>query len=64
MVQLSLQSFPSGISADTLTTLLADVRQREHVLTAMIRRFEERYRQQNDLSLDDLEARLARGEGQ
>jgi hypothetical protein len=60
MAQLSLQSFPAGISADTLTALLTEARQREHVLTAVIRRFEERY----NSSLDELEARLARGEGQ
>lgn len=60
MTHLLLQSFPSGISAETLTTLLTDARQREYVLTAVVRRFEERYKG----SLTDLEARLARGEGQ
>lgn len=59
MTQLALNALPSGISKETLGTLLSDTSGRTIVLQATIARFEERYK----VSLDVLEARLARGEG-
>jgi len=47
------------MSRETLTPLLDDVRNREVVLQAIVRRFEQHYGD----SLEALEARLARGEG-
>lgn len=59
MTQLALNALPSGISKETLGTLLRDTSGRTIVLQATITRFEERYQ----VPLAVLEARLARGEG-
>ena len=59
MTEIALRAFPAGISADTLTQLLDDTRNRETLLQSIIHRFEQRY----GVSLETLEARLARGEG-
>jgi len=59
MSGIALSTLPSGISREVLVQLLDDLRNREAVLQAVIRRFEQRYGE----SLEALEARLARGEG-
>ena len=59
MAEVAWRVLPTGISSETLTRLLDDVHNREVVLQAMIRRFEQHY----GASLEALEARLARGEG-
>jgi len=59
MSEVALRTFPSDISNETLSRLLDDIHNREALLQAMIRRFEQHYRD----SLEALEARLARGEG-
>jgi len=59
MSEVALHALPSSVSRETLTPLLDDVRSREAVLQAIIRRFEQHYGD----SLEALEARLARGEG-
>ena len=59
MSEVTLRALPSSVSRETLTPLLDDVHNREVVLQAMLRRFEQRYGD----SLEALEARLARGEG-
>jgi hypothetical protein len=59
MSEVALRALPSSISREALTPLLDDVRNREAVLLAMVRRFERDYGD----SLEALEARLARGEG-
>lgn len=56
---MSEMTFPPGISQRTLVQLLDDARSRETLLREMIGRFAKRY----GGSLDALEARLARGEG-
>ena len=59
MSEVALRALPSSIPHEALTPLLDDVLNREAILQAMIRRFEQRYGD----SLESLEARLARGEG-
>ena len=59
MSEVTLRALPSSVSRETLTPLLDDMHNREVVLQAMLRRFEQRYGD----SLEALEARLARGEG-
>jgi len=59
MSEVALRGLPSSVSRETLISLLDDVRNREAVLQAMIRRFEQHYGD----SLEALEARLSRGEG-
>lgn len=59
MSEVALRALPSSIPREALTPLLDDVRNREAVLQAMIRRFEQHYGD----SLETLEARLGRGEG-
>ena len=59
MSEVALRALPSSIAREPLTPLLDDVRNREVILQAMIRRFEQHYGD----SLEALEARLARGEG-
>ncbi len=59
MSEVALGALPSSISPQTLARLLDDMHNREAVLQAVIRRFEQRYGD----SLEALEARLARGEG-
>jgi hypothetical protein len=59
MSEVALRTLPPNVPRETLPSLLADVRNREAVLQAMIRRFERQYGD----SLEALEARLARGEG-
>jgi hypothetical protein len=52
--------WPFSVESATLREILADVRGREILLRQVIRQMEQRY----DGSLETLEARLARGEGQ
>ncbi len=59
MPEIALRTFPTGISMETLTRLLDDLRGRESLLQAMIGRLEQRY----GGPLEMLEARLSRGEG-
>ena len=59
MVDISLQTLPPNVSPETVAGLLNETRERETVLGAMIRRFEQRY----GASLKELETRLDRGEG-
>ena len=59
MSEVALRALPSSIPREALTPLLDDVRNRETILQAMIRRFEQHYGD----SLEALETRLARGEG-
>lgn len=60
MAQLTPEQLPAGVSLLAIRSLLEDYRQREQLLFASVGRFEARYGQ----SLSELEARLARGEGQ
>jgi hypothetical protein len=60
MQKIVLQAFPSGISENMLSGLLDETRDRESVLKAILQRFEQRY----GGSLEELESRLKRGEGQ
>jgi hypothetical protein len=59
MSEVALRILPPSVPRETLLSLLADVRNREAVLQAIIRRFERLYSD----SLEAMEARLARGEG-
>jgi hypothetical protein len=59
MSDVASYALPSSIPREALISLLDDVRNREAVLQAMIRRFEQQYGD----SLEALETRLARGEG-
>jgi len=59
MAQVSVQTLPLGISAETISRLLEDLRRREALLQAIIGRFERRY----GVPLEELEARLNQGEG-
>ncbi len=59
MPEIALRTFPTGISMETLTRLLDDLRGRESLLQAMIGRLEQRY----GGPLEMLEARLSRGDG-
>ena len=59
MSEVALRALPPSVPREMLNPLLADVRNREAVLQAMIRRFERLYGD----SLEALEARLDRGEG-
>lgn len=59
MVDISLQTLPPDVSPETVVGLLNETRERETVLGAMIRRFEQRY----GVPLKELETRLDRGEG-
>lgn len=59
MSQTRLSTLPADISQPALRQLLDDIRNRETILQAMTKRFEQRYAG----SLESLEARLARGEG-
>lgn len=60
MADILMNPPPSGISAEMLAELLNEARERETVIQAMILRFENRY----GSSLENLEARLNRGDGQ
>jgi hypothetical protein len=55
-----LQTFPPNVGRDALERLLEETRSREVLVRETIRQFERRYRG----LLEELEARLARGEGQ
>ena len=59
MPEAALRALPTGTSREMLTGLLDDMHNREVVLQAMIRRFEQQYGD----SLESLEARLAQSEG-
>jgi uncharacterized protein (DUF433 family) len=59
MPTVALQTLPSGISQDTLMRFLDDLHNWEAVLRAMIGRFEKRY----GVPLEEVEARLSRGQG-
>ncbi|HDN79241.1 MAG: hypothetical protein DRI61_03985 [Chloroflexi bacterium] len=59
MSQASVQPLPLRISSETMNRLLEEMRNREALLQAIIKRYEQRY----GLSLEELEARLDRGEG-
>jgi len=59
MSEAALRALPSGTSREMLTRLLDDMHNREVVLQAMIRRYEQQYGD----SLETLEARLSQGEG-
>lgn len=58
--KISEARWPFSLDSATLREILADVRGREILLRQVIRQMEQRY----DGSLETLEARLARGEGQ
>ena len=58
MSQTTVQAFPTEVTRDALTGLLDEMRNRDTVLQAVVRRFERRYG-----TLEALEARLERGEG-
>ena len=60
MAEIALYALPPEISPDMLAQLLDDQRDREELLQMVIRRFKRCY----GGSLEALEARLARGEGQ
>lgn len=53
------QNWPSQLNVVTLQKILEETRGREVLLEERIRQMEQRY----DCSLEELEARLARGEG-
>ena len=55
----ALQTFPSNVEESTLLRLLEETQARETLLRQVVRRLEQKYR----CSLEELEARLARGEG-
>jgi len=59
MSQASVQPLPLRISSETMNRLLEEMRNREALLQAIIKRYEQCY----GLSLEELEARLDRGEG-
>ncbi len=54
-----MEGWPPNLSRRSLTDMLEEARGRENLLRTQIERFEHRYSQK----LEDLEARLDRGEG-
>ena len=54
MARIALQTIPPGISTEMLVGLLNEARERESVLRAIIKRFEQHY----GGGLEDLESRL------
>jgi len=60
MARIALQTIPPGISTEMLVGLLNEARERESVLRAIIKRFEQHY----GGGLEDIESRLGRGKGQ
>ena len=59
-MQAAFDTFPKNISRQTLTRLREDLTRREALLKTVVQRFEARY----GSSLEALESRLERGEGQ
>jgi hypothetical protein len=59
-MQATLTHFPKGISRNTLSSLRDDLDRREAALKTVIGRFEAQY----GVTLEGLETRLERGQGQ
>ncbi|MEW5827606.1 MAG: hypothetical protein AB1846_01860 [Chloroflexota bacterium] len=59
-MQAAFDTFPKNIFRQALTRLREDLIRREALLNTMVQRFEARY----GSSLETLESRLGRGEGQ